>query len=296
MPRPIILFLKAQIRGGARADLFATPVTVSPYVRNGRLARGYVAIRQKAPGPNPSNLIPKNDPISREATQGDIPAPRTRPAVADRMGFAWEASELPGMTRDDARNILRDEGEARTAGVFGNEDGPTLDHARRLLGLPAHARVIAGDRPLTTGKWRVERGDRREGLSNWQPTMEEAIAEARQWEANRQAIAQQKAEQAEREVAIAAKVHAGTPLTDADLDVLGLKHRQARFDYLSPVVQRLFGISKAKVREAMGDALRRAVNGMNTAEHWVADPRKALAHAAAYAAKRSGTLVRPFAQ
>lgn len=49
MPCPTVIFLKAQIRGGAATDLFATPVTVAPHVRDGKMVPGYTAIRHKAP-------------------------------------------------------------------------------------------------------------------------------------------------------------------------------------------------------------------------------------------------------
>ncbi len=78
MPCPTVIFLKAQIRGGAAADLFATPVTVAPHVRDGKVVPGYTAIRHKAPwasAPEPmppaSNGAPKSDTLSGEATQDD---------------------------------------------------------------------------------------------------------------------------------------------------------------------------------------------------------------------------------
>lgn len=58
---------------------------------------------------------------------------RVRSAQADRMGFAWEADELPDMTVAEARDILRKDQEAREDGTIGNEDSSTLAHARLLL-------------------------------------------------------------------------------------------------------------------------------------------------------------------
>lgn len=58
---------------------------------------------------------------------------RVRSAMADRMGFAWEANELPDMTVAEAREILRKDQEARQGGTIGNEDSSTLAHARLLV-------------------------------------------------------------------------------------------------------------------------------------------------------------------
>lgn len=104
MTCPTVLFLKAQIRGGATADLFATPVTIAPHMRDGKLVPAYTAIRHKG-----------------------------RSAQAERMGFAWEQEELPSMTAAQAQDILRREADARANGTIGNEDAATLTHARALV-------------------------------------------------------------------------------------------------------------------------------------------------------------------
>lgn len=158
-------------------------------------------------------------------------------------------------------------------------DLPALDD------LPEGATFRAGDRPLTRGKWRIEGPGRigalPEALSNWHDTPKAALAQAREWQANRRVLAENQAAQAAHDAAVVAKVRAGGELTDADLKGLDLKPR-AHFAYISPVVQRLFGISRAKVREAMGNTIRREVNGMNTAYVETVDTRRALANAAAF--------------
>lgn len=83
------------------------------------------------------------------------------------------------------------------------------------------------------------------------------------------------------------KLLAGNELTDAEIEGLGLRVKGAAFAYLSPAVQRLFGISKMKVREVMGDALKPSYSDFG-AKTWVANPRKALANAAAWVNKASG--------
>ncbi len=77
------------------------------------------------------------------------------------------------------------------------------------------------------------------------------------------------------------KLLRGDALSDADLKGLDLRPAGADFRYLSPVAQRLFGISRAKVRTAMGDALQAKFTDEG-GQFWVANPRKALANAAAW--------------
>ena len=68
-----------------------------------------------------------------QSEQPTTPKRRVRSAMADRMGFAWEADELPDMTVAEAREILRKDQEAREDGTIGNEDSGTLAHARLLV-------------------------------------------------------------------------------------------------------------------------------------------------------------------
>ena len=105
------------------------------------------------------------------------------------------------------------------------------------------------------------------------------------------AIRQQATDNANREGAlyqsVKTKLLAGNELTDSEIEGLGLRVKGAAFAYLSPTVQRLFGISKMKVREAMGSALKPSYSDFG-AKTWVADPRKALANAAAWVNKANG--------
>lgn len=56
-----------------------------------------------------------------------------RTAQADRMGFAWEAHELPDMTIEDARRIIAEDDLARSHSTIGNEDTITMEYARALI-------------------------------------------------------------------------------------------------------------------------------------------------------------------
>lgn len=59
---------------------------------------------------------------------------RKRTALADRMGFAWEADELPDMTVEEAREMIEKRDFEREMGIgIGNEDSATYAHAELLV-------------------------------------------------------------------------------------------------------------------------------------------------------------------
>lgn len=62
-----------------------------------------------------------------------IPSGRVRTTEVDRMGFAWEENELPGMTLDEAVKLVEDHDTRRAQGQMGNEYDTTIDYARKLI-------------------------------------------------------------------------------------------------------------------------------------------------------------------
>ena len=152
-----------------------------------------------------------------------------------------------------------------------------------LTGLPVGAEFVEGRGPLGSGKWGVRIPGDNGMVANLNPTKEAAAKEAREWLGRRKIDQDRMAVDAVRDQEIATRLRAGGELTDADLKHLGLKTggRSSGFEWLSPAVQRLFGISKAKVRAAMGDALHETRSDMG-AVYWVANPRTALANAARF--------------
>lgn len=146
-------------------------------------------------------------------------------------------------------------------------------------GFPEGTHWVHGRGQLGTGKIALRHPTIT--LGNFMDSPEAAEREARSWLASHEATQRKKAAQAEADAELVARLRGGGEVTDADLKRLDLKP-QARFDYLSPVVQRLFGISKPKVRQAMGDALRQTENGMNTAIITVGSSKRALKNAAAF--------------
>lgn len=79
---------------------------------------------------------------------------------------------------------------------------------------------------------------------------------------------------------ISNKLLAGGKASDEDLKGLDLK-QVSRFDYISPVIQKLFGISKSKVRDAMGSALFKS-QGIYGGETFEANSKSALENAAKF--------------
>lgn len=136
---------------------------------------------------------------------------------------------------------------------------------------------------LIKGHWAVADESGR-AVWNYEPTKEAAVAQAKQRLANLAANQRAESERLARVGQIRDKLTAGAELTDGDLAALNLK-TSAGFPYLSKVVQEMFGISRAKVREAMGDAIKVGHTDMGAERHF-ANARKALANAAAYAKEK----------
>jgi hypothetical protein len=158
---------------------------------------------------------------------------------------------------------------------------PPEDDAKLLEGLPAGTKFVRGRGVLNSKNWRAELPD---GVpSNYFPTKEEARKDALTWWINHHYNLAEKAVREAHQAFVAKKLRAGETLTDSDVTGLGLRAgKKASFEELSPLVQTLFGISKARVRTAMGDALEKRHTDGGTV-YWVASPRAALANAAAWA-------------
>ena len=165
--------------------------------------------------------------------------------------------------------------DASIAGTKAHPNAVPASH-----GLPAHSIFVEGKGSLGRGRWRVDMPGLPQG--NYAATKDEAIAVARQGVINARHAAEAKARAIENDQRITGKLVAGVGLTPADLSDLGLRvGKLAEFGVLSPIAQRLLGVSKKRVREAMGTALKLAHSDMGTPSHW-ARPEVALANVAAY--------------
>lgn len=154
-----------------------------------------------------------------------------------------------------------------------------------LAGLPDGSRLGHGRGPLGSKMWGVfDANDKL--IWNLHDTPQQAVNETKQHLRNQAAAETERAATATREADIKTRLTAGGTATDADLKTLNLKPR-SNFEYISPVVQRVFSIPRSKVRVAMGDALRPATTDSG-ARVWVADARQALSNAARYASKSDG--------
>lgn len=252
----------------------------------------------RKPEPAPTDDIPAGHSRKFYVTMIRDPGPRQRVA---RLAGPFDQHE-DALTHVDRARAIAEEVDPRAVfdafgtsaitsdnhrpgtlnGHLGIGEKPADDDAKLLDGFPAGARFQEGKGQLGRGQWFVAHADGKP-IGNLMATKRDAAANARQFlEADKRARAEQQELDAHY-AKVAEKLKAGKEISDADLSRLGLKSGRARFDYLSPVVQKLFGISKAKVREAMGSALSESYNDMGT-KSWWANPRKALANAAAYAA------------
>ena len=258
----MIIFLKAKIGDGA--DLFSTPVDVAGYVtKRGVYVAPHHSIRHKR------HDVPEQTDLLSGA--GNAPSPPVTPAASSAGGASAQprSQEVP---QADLFSVLAPEAVGRPQEVASAEG----------WGLPADAQMLEGRGVLGRGKWMVRTP---EITTNLFASQADAAKEAKRLIAQHAERRQQQAAAAKTDAAIAAKLKEGGDLTDNDLRHLELKTRGgAGFAWLSPVVQRLFGISKSKVRAAMGDALYSTTSDAGV-EYWKADPRKALKNAAAFASK-----------
>jgi hypothetical protein len=227
-------------------------------------------------------------------------------AINAHTGESMRASGIPGPSsgavdlfsprRDARKSPGPREGERNAAGlVFHDGRWHREDSDQTTKAPPAKPLDDYAERALA--RWVLD-GKPTKGLHQRTADQWAALTPEQRGRVERQAdrMAQQDRDDAERfkqnkarEAALfssaAAKLKAGEALTDAEIEGLGLRVRGSEFSYLSPVVQRLFGISKMKVREAMGDALKESRTDMG-AKLWIANPRKALANAAAWVQAR----------
>lgn len=250
---------------------------------------GGLALGRRAPLP-PSAGAPLFGETAREQTPRAAPEPTIR---TDERQAVMPGMERSAVQAQAARDQAGPRGgqEPANEGLFARPETPqpallpAVPADPRLAGLPEGARFVEGRGALGRGKWGVEIPGRSGLVWNLHATPEEAAAVARTRLADEQQRAVEKTASADRDRDIADRLRAGGEPTEADLRHLDFRPgKSSRFDYLSPVVQRLFGITKPKVREAMGDALRKATTDSGAVEWW-GSPKQALMNAAAYAEK-----------
>src|SRR5690606_5732960 len=92
-------------------------------------------------------------------------------------------------------------------------------------------------------KWAVAKSGEARAVGRFHDSKEAALSELKELNTKRAQAEAEEARQKASENSLVERLKSGGDATDSDLKMLDLK-QQARFDYLSPVVQRLFGISK----------------------------------------------------
>lgn len=112
-------------------------------------------------------------------------------------------------------------------------------------------------------------------LGNYHAKPEDAAAEAKGVLAVRVASAEQKARTSAAMAALRERIEGGGDVTDADLNLLGLRPRSSGLDWFIPAAASLFGISSRAVRPHIKDLIRIGHTDMGVKKEFV-DPKKAL--------------------
>ena len=211
------------------------------------------------------------------------PAPARPPAThTSSTGEPLWATDEPGVYQDADGAEVED---AHAQAVKATPQGPSHERVGERDGYDIHR----GNRVLTQGQFAAFRDGKQ--VSGWHATELKAVEDAKRRAEEQSSLREKEAGDATKDAAIAKRLLAGGEPTDGDLAHLGLRKQGSEFKYLSPVVQRLFGISRARVREAMGDTLREARTDMGT-KFWTANPKRALMAAAAWA-NAGGKAIKP---
>lgn len=117
-------------------------------------------------------------------------------------------------------------------------------------------------------------------VGNYHENPEHAVAQAKDWLANRASSAKQKADRAAAIGAMRERLAAGGDATDNNLKLLGLKSGSSGLKWFIPAAAEVFGITSHAVRPHIKDMIRVGHTDMGTKLEFV-DPRKALAAVAA---------------
>jgi hypothetical protein len=292
-----LLFYKAQIRGVPMGDLFAERVHVAGHAIGTRYVAPYDAIRHKHhEEPKLGMSDAEADALASDVLEHNAAWRKSygkNPPLTSPAGWVsrWAHDAKRKLSDADEGKLIEAVFKLNTARA--NAIG-TTPAKPKLEGMPNDAEFIRGRGPISH-KWAVQwrgtdfGGGEKLRSTNFFDTQDEALKQGLEWLANERHDKELADAGKVRDSEIVAKLRAGEELTDADLKHLDLKDK-AWFEYLSPVVQRLFpDISKAKVREAMGDALNShgedPVGWRKRAIKTVGNTRKALANAANYERK-----------
>lgn len=112
-------------------------------------------------------------------------------------------------------------------------------------------------------------------LGNYHAKPEDAVAEAKGVLAGRAASAEHKARTSAAMAALRERIEGGGEVTDADLNLLGLRPRSSGLEWFIPAAAGLFGISSRAVRPHIKDLIRIGHTDMGVKKEFV-DPKKAL--------------------
>lgn len=160
-----------------------------------------------------------------------------------------------------------------------------MTDAELLIGLPDGASFLEGRGPLGSGKWGIEINGRI--FANLHPTKELAVAEAKQWVANRLEAQKAAAERKAKLAKLRAKLEAGEEATAAELKLLNLREGSSGLKWFIPAAAELFGITNRQVRPLIKELIKTGYSDFG-AKYESVNAQKALAEMA-LALKGMGT-------
>lgn len=212
----------------------------------------------------------------------DIKAPLdARAAGEDREGPQDQGRDRQEPVEGAAREAAPQREQSGSAEPDGSKGEVSAEDRQLLSVFPEGYRFVEGRGQLGRGNWGVASPDKPlSAIWSYFPTKAQAARETRAVMDRDESRKVERDQQEKWEKSLAERMLGGEEPTDSAIQKLGLKPT-AGFEWLSPVVQRLFGISKMRVREAMGSALRQSHSDMG-ALYWVGNAKKALMNAAAW--------------
>lgn len=112
-------------------------------------------------------------------------------------------------------------------------------------------------------------------VGNYHAKPEDAAAAAKRWLADSAAASERKASTDAARAALRGRLEAGAEVTDADLNLLGLRPASSGLEWFIPAAAKLFGISSRAVRPHIKDLIRIGHTDMGVKKEFV-DPKRGL--------------------
>lgn len=267
----------AMIKAAAPLVLFFKSY-VGPYLRGGRMVQGYQGRAARAVAtPGQRDLFDADEhgemPPARRATREPQHTEPTKDLIAEHEHLV-DVLRSPSHADDK----VEAEKQARELAEYKKEAG---EHDHLLADIPG-AKFTRG-KGLIAGHYAVEVDGKTQG--NYHEKPEDAVAQAKQWIANKADTERNEAARAAAVANMRERLTAGGDATDSDLKLLGLKDGSSGLKWFIPAAAEVFGITSHAVRPHIRELIRTGHTDMGTKLEFVS-PKKALAAVAAGLARR----------